>query len=164
MHLNSIRLTNARCAFLLTLGSLFFVELLTSSSHFVSLECITSFPFLQNLCFKWGSILTPSEIAEKVKQFFKYYSINRHKMTVLTPSYHAESYSPEDNRFDLRQFLYSSRWPYQFRKIDELVHEIDGDQVALTDSSDQSKLGVSSNHTGGMGVAAIGSGNPNVGL
>ncbi|GAB4834612.1 hypothetical protein Ancab_032875 [Ancistrocladus abbreviatus] len=118
----------------------------------------------KNLCFKWGSRLTPSEIAEKVKHFFKYYSINRHKMTVLTPSYHAESYSPEDNRFDLRQFLYNSRWPYQFRKIDELVHEIDGDQVALTDSSDQSKLGVSSNHIGGMGVAAIGSGNPNVGL
>jgi hypothetical protein len=29
-------------------------------------------------------------VAEKVKHFFKYYAINRHKMTVLTPSYHAE--------------------------------------------------------------------------
>ena len=29
-------------------------------------------------------------------------------MTVLTPSYHAEAYSPEDNRFDLRPFLYPS--------------------------------------------------------
>eukprot|EP00179_Madagascaria_erythrocladioides_P029989 CAMPEP_0198331912 /NCGR_PEP_ID=MMETSP1450-20131203/17916_1 /TAXON_ID=753684 ORGANISM="Madagascaria erythrocladiodes, Strain CCMP3234" /NCGR_SAMPLE_ID=MMETSP1450 /ASSEMBLY_ACC=CAM_ASM_001115 /LENGTH=30 /DNA_ID= /DNA_START= /DNA_END= /DNA_ORIENTATION= len=28
-------------------------------------------------------------------------------MTTLTPSYHAENYSPEDNRFDLRQFLYN---------------------------------------------------------
>jgi hypothetical protein len=26
-------------------------------------------------------------------------------MTVLTPSYHAEQYSPDDNRHDLRQFL-----------------------------------------------------------
>ena len=45
---------------------------------------------VQNLCYRWGARLTPSEVAEKVKQFFKYYSINRHKMTVLTPSYHAE--------------------------------------------------------------------------
>jgi NAD+ synthase (glutamine-hydrolysing) len=37
--------------------------------------------------------------SEKVKRFFYYYSLNRHKMTVLTPSYHAENYSPEDNRF-----------------------------------------------------------------
>lgn len=34
----------------------------------------------------------------QVKKFFFYYSINRHKATVLTPSYHAESYSPDDNR------------------------------------------------------------------
>lgn len=27
-------------------------------------------------------------------------------MTTLTPSYHAEQYSPDDNRFDLRPFLY----------------------------------------------------------
>lgn len=48
------------------------------------------FPLFQNLCYKWGGRLTPSEVAEKVKLFFKYYSINRHKMTVLTPAYHAE--------------------------------------------------------------------------
>ncbi|KAE8647836.1 glutamine-dependent NAD(+) synthetase isoform X2 [Cucumis sativus] len=105
----------------------------------------------KNLCYRWGAKLTPSEVAEKVKHFFKYYSINRHKMTVLTPSYHAESYSPEDNRFDLRQFLYNSRWPYQFRKIDKLVEELNGDGIAIKESS-------------GMGVVAAGSGNPKVGL
>jgi NAD+ synthase (glutamine-hydrolysing) len=42
-------------------------------------------------------------------------------MTTLTPSYHAENYSPEDNRFDLRPFLYNVRWPFQFRKIDQLA-------------------------------------------
>ena len=52
--------------------------------------CYNKIVYLQNLCHKWGARLTPSEIAEKVKHFFKYYSINRHKMTVLTPSYHAE--------------------------------------------------------------------------
>ncbi|GFY95518.1 Glutamine-dependent NAD(+) synthetase [Actinidia chinensis var. chinensis] len=106
----------------------------------------------QNLCYKWGARLTPSEVSDKVKHFFKYYSINRHKMTVLTPSYHAESYSPEDNRFDLRQFLYNARWPYQFRKIDELAR-----------ASDQEKMGGTSNGVG-MGVVAAGSGDPKAGL
>ena len=65
--------------------------------------------------------LTPREIAEKVKKFFFFYSCNRHKMTTLTPSYHAENYSPDDNRFDQRPFLYNVRWPWQFRRIDELA-------------------------------------------
>ncbi|KAK9681785.1 hypothetical protein RND81_10G027800 [Saponaria officinalis] len=118
----------------------------------------------KNLCYRWGSTMTPAEIGEKVKYFFKYYSINRHKMTVLTPSYHAESYSPEDNRFDLRQFLYNSRWPFQFRKIDALVKEMNGDKVPLIESSEDDKSGLVSDLVGGMGVAAAGSGNPNVGF
>ena len=65
--------------------------------------------------------LTPQEVGEKVKRFFRYYAINRHKMTVLTPSYHAESYSPDDNRFDHRPFLYPVGWTAQFRAIDEDV-------------------------------------------
>jgi len=31
----------------------------------------------------------------------------------------------EDNRFDLRPFLYNVRWPWQFRKIDEIVKAAD---------------------------------------
>lgn len=113
-------------------------------------------------------------------------------MTVLTPSYHAEvlkksnlkdaviwtsgntrdnipkfksvlqSYSPEDNRFDLRQFLYNSRWPYQFRKIDEIVQKLDGEKVLLTKSSGMEHTGVTVE--GGMGVVAAGSGNPSAGV
>ena len=64
------------------------------------------------------------QVAEKVKHFFRHYSINRHKMTVLTPAYHAESYSPDDNRFDLRQFLYNANWAWQFKVIDEQVSKI----------------------------------------
>lgn len=60
-------------------------------------------------------------VAEKVKKFFIYYSINRHKVTTLTPAYHTESYSPDDNRFDLRQFLYNVSWNWQFEKMDALV-------------------------------------------
>jgi NAD+ synthase (glutamine-hydrolysing) len=46
--------------------------------------------------------LKPREIAEKVKKFFRFYAINRHKATIVTPSYHAESYGVDDNRFDMR--------------------------------------------------------------
>jgi NAD+ synthase (glutamine-hydrolysing) len=63
--------------------------------------------------------LKPTKVAEKVMYFFKFYSINRHKATVLTPSYHAENYSPDDNRFDLRPFLYNVTWPRQFALIEK---------------------------------------------
>mmetsp|Transcript_11338 Transcript_11338/g.10985 ORF Transcript_11338/g.10985 Transcript_11338/m.10985 type:complete len:662 (+) Transcript_11338:371-2356(+) len=66
---------------------------------------------------------SPLEVAVKVKRFFYFYSVNRHKMTVLTPSYHAESYSPDDNRFDLRQFLYNTKWTRQFNTIDAIVEK-----------------------------------------
>ncbi|KAF6761593.1 hypothetical protein DFP72DRAFT_625720 [Ephemerocybe angulata] len=70
------------------------------------------------LVHEWGYFLSPTTIAEKVKLFFFEHARNRHKMTTLTPSYHAESYSPDDNRFDLRPFLYPARFPWQFAKID----------------------------------------------
>eukprot|EP00798_Chlamydomonas_sp_ICE-L_P005201 gene5201-18428_t len=69
----------------------------------------------------WRDRLSPAAIAAKVQTFFRFYAINRHKTTVLTPSYHAESYSPDDNRFDHRQFLYNVRWPWQFKKIDDMA-------------------------------------------
>lgn len=101
--------------------------------------------------------VTGSQIAEKVKLFFFEHARNRHKMTTLTPSYHAASVpwlrSPRvadafviRNRtvqtttvctipslrdvtdadmfsigFDLRPFLYPSRFPWQFRKIDQVA-------------------------------------------
>ena len=40
----------------------------------------------------------PWEVVGKVKHFFRSYAVNRHKMTTVTPSYHAEAYSPDDNR------------------------------------------------------------------
>ena len=67
--------------------------------------------------------LSPTEIAAKVKIFSHYYLINRHKMTTLTPTYHAEAYSPDDNQFELRQFLYNAAWSLQFKKIDALAEE-----------------------------------------
>ena len=78
--------------------------------------------------------LSPVQVATKVKFFFRMYSINRHKLTTLTPSYHAEMYSPDDNRFDLRQFLYNTSWPWHFRKVDEAVAEMEKSaEAAKTD-------------------------------
>ncbi|CDM29646.1 hypothetical protein DTO013E5_6037 [Penicillium roqueforti] len=68
----------------------------------------------------WGNEYSPREIYEKTRHFFYYYSINRHKMTVLTPSYHAEQYSPEDNRHDLRQFLYPP-FTWAYKKMEDNV-------------------------------------------
>ena len=73
---------------------------------------------------KLGSVWTqktPGETATKVNNFFRFYAINRHKMTTITPSVHSESYSHDDNRFDLRPFLMNVNWPRQFATIDNIV-------------------------------------------
>ncbi|KAK5061419.1 hypothetical protein LTR84_007962 [Exophiala bonariae] len=59
----------------------------------------------------------PQEVATKVMRFFRFYALNRHKSTVLTPSVHMSAYNPDDNRHDLRPFLYVIDWPWQFNKI-----------------------------------------------
>ncbi|XP_049748747.1 glutamine-dependent NAD(+) synthetase isoform X1 [Elephas maximus indicus] len=84
----------------------------------------------------WRDSCTPRQVAEKVKQFFSKYSTNRHKMTTLTPAYHAESYSPDDNRFDLRPFLYNTGWPWQFRCIERQVLQLEGSGQQDLDSVD----------------------------
>lgn len=48
---------------------------------------------------EWKDDYTPRQVYEKVRRFYYYYAINRHKMTTITPAYHAEAYSPDDNRF-----------------------------------------------------------------
>lgn len=68
------------------------------------------------------------EVAGLVKKFFYYYGINRHKTTILTPSYHMSAYSPDDNRFDMRPILYTG-WSWQFKSIDDLVAAIKKNDV-----------------------------------
>nr|XP_018913780.1 PREDICTED: probable glutamine-dependent NAD(+) synthetase [Bemisia tabaci]XP_018913781.1 PREDICTED: probable glutamine-dependent NAD(+) synthetase [Bemisia tabaci]XP_018913782.1 PREDICTED: probable glutamine-dependent NAD(+) synthetase [Bemisia tabaci]XP_018913783.1 PREDICTED: probable glutamine-dependent NAD(+) synthetase [Bemisia tabaci] len=72
----------------------------------------------------WSKKCSSEEVADKVKHFFRHYAINRHKITILTPSYHAETYSPDDNRFDHRPFLYNVRWPWQFGAIDKHLSKL----------------------------------------
>lgn len=64
--------------------------------------------------------LTPRQVYEKVRRFYYFYAINRHKMTTMTPAYHAEQYSPDDNRFDLRPFLYPS-FTWAWEKIEGVL-------------------------------------------
>lgn len=66
-----------------------------------------------------------AEVARKVKRFFVMYSQNRHKMTVITPSLHMDVSGVEDNRFDLRQFLFNLNWTAQFDEIDQALSEME---------------------------------------
>lgn len=76
----------------------------------------------ERLLHDWRDQYTPREVADKVKRFHHFYAINRHKMTTMTPAYHAEEYSPDDNRFDLRPFVMPPFYKsYSFKKIDEKV-------------------------------------------
>ncbi|KAF2493497.1 glutamine-dependent NAD(+) synthetase with GAT domain-containing protein [Lophium mytilinum] len=80
----------------------------------------------QRLVHEWKDKCSPRETAVKVKRFNHFYAINRHKMTTMTPAYHAEGYSPDDNRFDLRPFLYPPFFEsWSFKKIDDEVERIE---------------------------------------
>jgi NAD+ synthase (glutamine-hydrolysing) len=43
---------------------------------------------------------------EKIRIFYNRYRMNRHKAVILPPSVHLLSYSPDDNRYNMRPFLY----------------------------------------------------------
>lgn len=68
--------------------------------------------------------LTASQVGEKVKHFFRYYAINRHKQTTVTPSMHFQPSSCDDNRYDMRPFLYNADWTFQFKEIDKRVKKL----------------------------------------
>lgn len=72
------------------------------------------------LCQIWTE-KSHEEIKKKVEKYFYKYSINRHKVTTLTPSIYLDSSCNDDNRYDLRQFLYNSEWTYQFNNIENVL-------------------------------------------
>ncbi|KAJ9618044.1 NAD+ synthetase [Exophiala oligosperma] len=71
-----------------------------------------------------GESMTPRSVYEKVRRFFYYYAINRHKQTTLTPGLHMEQYSPDDHRYDMRPFLYPS-FTAQYRKMEGAVKALE---------------------------------------
>ena len=85
-------------------------------------------PFCTKIrCLQTGPSADPgyiaAELGELIKRFYQRYVRNRHKLTVLTPALHAETYSPDDNRFDHRQILFPPMLK-QFHCIDEMVASI----------------------------------------
>lgn len=45
-------------------------------------------------------------------------------MTTLTPSFHYNPEGCDDNRLDMRPFMYDTDWSYQFEAIDHRVEEL----------------------------------------
>jgi serine racemase len=82
-----------------------------------------------------------------------------------TPAYHAENYSPDDNRFDLRPFLYPTRWIRQFRVIDNLVNAPGTKQMMENvESTKQNTIHPESNATtSGSSSSSATTHKPNVG-
>jgi len=68
----------------------------------------------------WYPKYTYDQIADKVEVFFRRYAANRHKSTVATPAYHANTYSNDDHRNDHRPFLYPD-FDFQFREIRDTI-------------------------------------------
>ena len=74
--------------------------------------------------------MTARQIGDKVKKFFKFYAINRHKMSIITPAIHLVNYSPDDNRFDQRPIIVPVNW-YTFKHIDAYVTEMEAADAAI---------------------------------
>ncbi|CAL7952374.1 unnamed protein product [Xylocopa violacea] len=102
-------------------------------------DCAGPFTMFCRLVYMWDKS-SPKEVADKVKHFYRCYAINRHKMTILTPSCHAETYSPDDNRFDHRPFLYNHTWKWQFNAIEEQVKCLLNEEKSPRDRKDAPKI------------------------
>ena len=68
--------------------------------------------------------MTPRQVYEKTRFMWHLFGVNRHKQETLTPSLHAESYSPDSNRYDLQPFL---RPPltWQYRRIEDMMEKME---------------------------------------
>ncbi|KJX94570.1 glutamine-dependent nad(+) synthetase like protein [Zymoseptoria brevis] len=83
----------------------------------------------ERLVVDWSGHMKPRDVYTKVRNFMYYYAINRHKMTTMTPGLYLESYTPDDNRFDLRPFLYP-RFAFEHRKIENMLKKMEEGQAS----------------------------------
>lgn len=78
-------------------------------------------------------------------------------------AFELQTYSPEDNRYDLRQFLYNTRWPWQFRRIDQLVEKYEASMPEplpeLRQQMQPTAAEAAAPYATGLGVPAASSGN-----
>jgi NAD+ synthase (glutamine-hydrolysing) len=78
----------------------------------------------QRLLNDWRGRKNPGAIAVVVKKFHKFYGINRHKMTTMTPAYHAGKLNPDHHRHDMRPMLYPAfedNW--SCKRIDQMAEQ-----------------------------------------
>ena len=68
--------------------------------------------------------LSPRALYERVKFLWHSFNLARHKQEILTPSLHAETYSPDSNRYDLLPFL-RPRMEFQWRKTEDAVEGLE---------------------------------------
>lgn len=78
----------------------------------------------ERLAVDWSDRMKPADVYKKVRDFMYYYAINRHKMTTMTPALYLESYTPDDNRYDLRPFLYP-RFTFEHRKVENMLKKME---------------------------------------
>ena len=52
-------------------------------------------------------------------------------MTTMTPGLYLESYTPDDNRYDLRPFLYPVWFPYERRKIENMLSKMEQGEAGV---------------------------------
>ncbi|EMC91495.1 hypothetical protein BAUCODRAFT_330188 [Baudoinia panamericana UAMH 10762] len=81
-----------------------------------------------------GERMTPTDVYWKVRNFMYYYAVNRHKMTTMTPGLYLESYTPDDNRYDLRPFLYP-RFAFEHRKVESMLKVMEEGQAGLVNGA-----------------------------
>jgi NAD+ synthase (glutamine-hydrolysing) len=84
------------------------------------------FSMFQQLLFNWRGQKSSRAIAHVVKKFHHFYGINRHKMSSLTPAYHAGKSNPDDHRYDMRPMLYPGfEESWSCKRIDELTEQLE---------------------------------------
>lgn len=92
-------------------------------------EKLGPFSMWQKMCQLWPD-KTPQQVYQRVRFLWTYFGINRHKQEILTPSLHAETYSPDSNRYDLLPFLRPPlTWAYS--KIEKAVAQVESRDNSL---------------------------------
>ncbi|KAK5132567.1 hypothetical protein LTR08_008884 [Meristemomyces frigidus] len=87
----------------------------------------------ERLVVDWSDRMKPWDVYQKVRSFMWFYAVNRHKMTTMTPGLYLESYTPDDNRFDLRPFLYPG-FAFEHRKIENMLAKMEAGEAGIEDA------------------------------
>ena len=88
-------------------------EELSQFGRLRKIDKLGPFSMWQRLCSEWSD-KSARQVYDKTRFLWQMFGVNRHKQETLTPSLHAETYSPDSNRYDLLPFLRPPlTWAYQ---------------------------------------------------